>query len=319
MSKLAILFPGQGSQKAEMGKVLAEHDKEYMNLWKKAEEASQIPLREIYWESNDEKLMANTQNLQPAITVVNLALWKYCSSHIVPNAAAGHSLGEFCALAAAKVLDFESVFKAVSLRGKLMSEADPNREGSMFAILRLTAEQVETLCQEASLATGKIVRLANRNTPGQFAISGHKEALDNAIERAQTIGGKCISLAVSGAFHTPMMAEANAEFTKYIDKLDWKNPLFPVYCNINGEAFTEANKVANAMKKQMVSSVYWIETVCNQWNDGIRTWYEFGPQGILTRMMRQILSVQTATDSSAYQTVHIPNIMAADDYIASIK
>lgn len=319
MSKNAILFPGQGSQKAGMGKFLAEHDKEYMNLWKKAEEISQIPLREIYWESNDEKLMANTKNLQPAITVVNLALWQYCSSYINPQASAGHSLGEFSALAAAKVLDFISILQAVSLRGKLMSEADPDKLGTMFAILRLTADQVDTLCKEASVATNKIVRLANRNTPGQFAISGHKDALDNAIERAQALGGKCISLAVSGAFHTPMMAEANTEFTKYLDKLDWKNPVFPVYCNVNGEAFTEANKIANAMKKQMVSSVYWIETICNQWNDGIRTWYEFGPQGILTRMMRQILSVQTATDSSEYQTVHIPNLTAANDYIATVK
>ena len=317
MSKVAILFPGQGSQKNGMGKHLAEKSKDAMDLWKKAEKYSSLPLREIFWESNDDTLMANTRNLQPAITVVNLNLWTFVSPNIIPYATAGHSLGEFSALAAAKVLDFDTILEAVSLRGKLMSEADPERIGSMYAILRLNAEQVEALCKEASDATGKLVRLANRNTPGQFAVSGHKEALEDVVERAQAVGGKCIPLAVNGAFHTPLMAEASAEFAKFLDKLEWKNAKFPIYCNINGEALEDAAKLHAVLRKQMTSSVYWIETICNQWDNGVRKWFEFGPQGILTRMMRQILTVNEADD--AYQTIHIPHLSAAEAYMAEPK
>lgn len=313
---IAILFPGQGSQKFGMGKRLAEKCPELMDLWLKAEKFSGLPLREIYWESNDNELMANTRNLQPAITVVNLSLWLYTSSYIKPTCAAGHSLGEFSALAAAKVISLDDVLQAVSLRGRLMAEADPEGIGSMYAVLRLNAEQVENLCKEVSESSGKMVRLANRNTPGQFAISGHKQALEEVVEKAQNIGGKCIPLAVSGAFHSPLMAEASAEFSKFLSGIDFHDAEFAVYCNINGEPLTEGEKLRSAVKKQMTSSVYWIETICNQYEHGVRKWFEFGPQGILTRMMRQIIKVNEGSDS-CFETIHIPNIMEADNYISN--
>lgn len=313
---VAILFPGQGSQKFGMGKRLSEKRSDIMDLWIKAEKISGVPLREIYWESNDNDLMADTRNLQPAITVVNLALWLYTKDYIKPNCAAGHSLGEFSALAAAKVLSLDDVLQAVSLRGRLMAEADPEGIGSMYAVLRLNAEQVETLCKDVSDNSGKMVRLANRNTPGQFAISGHKQALEEVVEKAQALGGKCIPLAVSGAFHTPLMAEASAEFSKYLSSIDFHDAEFPVYCNINGEPLVEAEKLRSAIKKQMTSSVYWIETICNQYENGVRKWFEFGPQGILTRMMRQIIKVNEGADS-CFETIHIPNLEEADSYISN--
>lgn len=313
---IAILFPGQGSQKFGMGKRLAEKCPELMDLWLKAEKYSGLPLREIYWESNDNELMANTRNLQPAITVVNLSLWLYTSTYIKPSCTAGHSLGEFSALAAAKVISLDDVLQVVSLRGRLMAEADPDGIGSMYAILRLNAEQVENLCKEVSESSGKMVRLANRNTPGQFAISGHKQALEEVVEKAQNIGGKCIPLAVSGAFHSPLMAEASAEFSKFLGGIDFHDAEFAVYCNINGEPLTEAEKLRSAIKKQMTSSVYWIETICNQYEHGVRKWFEFGPQGILTRMMRQIIKVNEGADS-CFETIHIPNIVEADNYISN--
>lgn len=313
---IAILFPGQGSQKFGMGKRLAEKRPDIMELWLKAEKYSGLPLREIYWESNDNDLMANTCNLQPAITVVNLALWHYTKDYIKPTCTAGHSLGEFSSLCAAKVISVDDVLQAVSLRGKLMAEADPEGIGSMYAILRLNAEQVEAFCKEVSESSGKLVRLANRNTPGQFAISGHKQALEEVVEKAQSVGGKCIPLAVSGAFHSPLMAEASAEFSKFLNSIDFHDAEFPVYCNINGEPLSEAEKLRAAVKKQMTSSVYWIETICNQYENGVRKWFEFGPQGILTRMMRQIIKVNEGADS-CFETIHIPNIVEADNYISN--
>ncbi|MBQ8664877.1 MAG: ACP S-malonyltransferase, partial [Mailhella sp.] len=288
----AILFPGQGAQATGMGRRLAEAAPEIMDLWKKAEVISGQPLREIYWESNDATIMAETRTLQPALTVVNFALFLSCVDRFTPVAAAGHSLGEFAALAAAKVLPFEKVLELVTLRGQLMADADPNHEGSMMAVLRLPQDMLEAAVKDAAEKTGKTVRIANKNTPLQLVISGHKEALEVVYEQLKdnSVRGKFFPLAVSGAFHTPLMAEANAEFVKLLDKQDWQTASFPIYSNVNGDPLTEPNLIRNAMRKQMTSSVQWVDTISNMWKNGVRRWIGFGPQGVTSRMVRPILS-----------------------------
>lgn len=305
----AILFPGQGAQATGMGRRLAEATPEIMDLWKKAEVISGQPLREIYWESNDATIMAETRTLQPALTVVNFALFLSCVDRFTPVAAAGHSLGEFAALAAAKVLPFEKVLELVTLRGQLMADADPNHEGSMMAVLRLPQDMLEAAVKDAAEKTGKTVRIANKNTPLQLVISGHKEALEVVYEQLKdnSVRGKFFPLAVSGAFHTPLMAEANAEFVKLLDKQDWQTAAFPIYSNVNGDPLTEPNLIRNAMRKQMTSSVQWVDTISNMWKNGVRRWIEFGPQGVTSRMVRPILSAIDVEDGS-YGTVHIANI-----------
>ncbi|MBQ9104974.1 MAG: ACP S-malonyltransferase [Mailhella sp.] len=305
----AILFPGQGAQATGMGRRLAEATPEIMDLWKKAEVISGQPLREIYWESNDATIMAETRTLQPALTVVNFALFLSCVDRFTPVAAAGHSLGEFAALAAAKVLPFEKVLELVTLRGQLMADADPNHEGSMMAVLRLPQDMLEAAVKDAAEKTGKTVRIANKNTPLQLVISGHKEALEVVYEQLKdnSVRGKFFPLAVSGAFHTPLMAEANAEFVKLLDKQDWQTASFPIYSNVNGDPLTEPNLIRNAMRKQMTSSVQWVDTIYNMWKNGVRRWIEFGPQGVTSRMVRPILSAIDVEDGS-YGTVHIANI-----------
>ncbi|MBQ8172624.1 MAG: ACP S-malonyltransferase [Mailhella sp.] len=305
----AILFPGQGAQATGMGRRLAEATPEIMDLWKKAEVISGQPLREIYWESNDATIMAETRTLQPALTVVNFALFLSCVDRFTPVAAAGHSRGEFAALAAAKVLPFEKVLELVTLRGQLMADADPNHEGSMMAVLRLPQDMLEAAVKDAAEKTGKTVRIANKNTPLQLVISGHKEALEVVYEQLKdnSVRGKFFPLAVSGAFHTPLMAEANAEFVKLLDKQDWQTASFPIYSNVNGDPLTEPNLIRNAMRKQMTSSVQWVDTISNMWKNGVRRWIEFGPQGVTSRMVRPILSAIDVEDGS-YGTVHIANI-----------
>ena len=305
----AILFPGQGAQATGMGRRLAEATPEIMDLWKKAEAISGQPLREIYWESNDATIMAETRTLQPALTVVNFALFLSCVDRFTPVAAAGHSLGEFAALAAAKVLPFDKVLELVTLRGQLMADADPNHEGSMMAVLRLPQDMLEAAVKVAADKTGKTVRIANKNTPLQLVISGHKEALEVVYEQLKdnSVRGKFFPLAVSGAFHTPLMAEANAEFVKLLDKQDWQTAAFPIYSNVNGDPLVEPNLIRNAMRKQMTSSVQWVDTISNMWKNGVRRWIEFGPQGVTSRMVRPILSAIDVEDGS-YGTVHIANI-----------
>ncbi len=313
--RTAILFPGQGSQASGMGRRLAEASADIMNLWKKAESISGLPLREIYWESDDATLMAETRNLQPAITVVNLALWESVSNRLSPACTAGHSLGEFSALAAAGVLSTDKVLELVTLRGRLMADVDPEHIGTMCAMIRLSQEQVETVAKEVSESTGKLVRVANKNTPLQFVLSGHREAVEAAAERlkAENPRVKGFPLAVSGAFHTPMMAEAAAEFSKLLDKQDWHDAAFPIYSNISGEPLSDAEAIHSAMRRQMTSSVCWVDTISNQWRDGVRRWVEFGPQGVLTRMVRPILVAADVADGS-YTTVHIPNKDAVDAF-----
>ncbi len=174
---LSIIFPGQGSQEPGMGRDLAEHWPGAMELWKKAERLSGLPLREIYWDG-DEKAMAATRNLQPALTVVNMGLWGFLNAQLRPAGVAGHSLGEFAALCAAAVLSVDQTLELVCLRGRLMDEA-ASQDGRMAAILKLEQGQVESLIATAADQTGQAIRIANFNTPAQFVVSGHTQAVDH--------------------------------------------------------------------------------------------------------------------------------------------
>lgn len=285
---IALLFPGQGSQEAGMGRELAEADSAAMQLWKRAESVSGLPLREIFWEG-DEAAMSDTRALQPALTVVNLNLWRALAGRVHPVAAAGHSLGEFAALAAAGVLDEESVLQIVSLRGRLMAEADPDGRGGMAAILKLTLEQVEGLVREAAEESDRPLIIANYNTPGQYVISGDKEAVALACGKVRPLKGRAVELKVSGAFHSPLMEKANRELEPLLRKAVWRRPRFAVYANLHGRGLTDGESLKESLLLQMVSSVRWIETIRQQYADGVRCWLELGPKAVLGKMVGQCL------------------------------
>ncbi len=295
LPSIALLFPGQGAQEANMGRRLAEHSKDAMDLWKKAESISSLPLREIYW-SNDEAAMANTRALQPALCVVNLALWQALEPRMssVGSIAcvAGHSLGEYTALAAAKALTFPEVLELVSLRGRLMDEADPQGVGAMAAILKLGGAQVRELTEQCAEQTGGMLRIANYNTPAQYVISGTKDAVELAASKAKELKGRGLMLKVSGAFHTSMMSEAANEFVPLLRKMQWKKPIMPVYCNVNAKATFEADILRENMFPQMTSSVLWIELMQNQWTDfgGNLRFLEVGPKAVLSKMVAPCLA-----------------------------
>ncbi|MBO4335749.1 MAG: ACP S-malonyltransferase [Desulfovibrio sp.] len=288
MHNPVLLFPGQGSQCLGMGRDLAEAQTFAMEIWKLAERISHKPLREIFWEG-DEAAMSDTAVLQPALTVVNCALYELLRGKVEPSASAGHSLGEFSALVAAGVLSLEDALKLTSLRGELMAQADPSHSGGMVAVVKLSGEDVERLVAEAAAETGELLLCANFNAPKQTVVSGHQAALSALQPKVKAAKGRALPLKVSAAFHSPMMAEANREFQPLLKKVTWHDARFPVYSNVYACAERSGERLREAMLEQMVSPVRWLESVRAQYHDGLRAWLEAGPKSLLIRLVTSCL------------------------------
>jgi [acyl-carrier-protein] S-malonyltransferase len=271
-----------------MGRDLAEYWPDAMDLWIRAEKISGFALREIYWD-NDAEAMAQTAYLQPALTVVNAGMWAFVKSRISATCTAGHSLGEYAALFASRVLSIDHTLELVCLRGRLMAEASEGTGGRMAAILKLSQEDVETMVREVHSSLGQEILIANYNTPAQFVISGTQKAIDQVASRVKTAKGRAVILPVSGAFHSPMMTEPAAELAKAMNKVDWNEPAIPVYLNATGERTDDPATIKKIMARQMTSSVYWTQLVTAQWEAGITRFVELGPKGVLSRMTGQIL------------------------------
>ena len=295
MNKPVLLFPGQGSQLPGMGRDLAEAETSAMDIWKLAERISHKPLREIFWEG-DEAAMSDTAVLQPALTVVNLALYNCLRGKVDFAASAGHSLGEFSALAAAGVLSLEDTLKLTSLRGELMAQADPDHTGGMMAVVKLDSEAVERLVAEAAQECGELLLCANFNAPKQTVVSGQNAALALLQSKVKVAKGRALPLKVSAAFHSPMMEEANREFQPLLRKVSWHDARFPVYSNVLACAEQQSQRLQEAMLVQMVSPVRWLESVRAQYQDGLRAWLEVGPKSLLIRLVTSCLEDFTDED-----------------------
>ncbi|TVM34557.1 ACP S-malonyltransferase [Oceanidesulfovibrio marinus] len=283
----ALLFPGQGSQEPGMGRSLAEASSDVMDLWKKTESAAGAALREIYWDG-DAEAMAETRYLQPALTVVNISVFMALEPALEKNSVkammTGHSLGEFSALAAARVLSLEDVVNTVALRGRLMAEADPEGRGAMAAVLKLDQGAVEELVREVGDSTGKLLVLANRNSPSQYVVSGEAEAVDAMAQPVKERKGRLVKLPVSGAFHSPLMQEAANELAGFMKKLSWGAPRYPVYFNVTAGPESDPAAVMDIMCRQMISPVRYIEIVDGLWQAGARQFLELGPKTVLAKL-----------------------------------
>lgn len=294
MLPTAFLFPGQGSQELNMGRDVAEAQQSALDMWLLAEKLSGLSLREIYWAAPDAAPapeMSDTKALQPALTVVNLTLW-HAAKHKAAAApvigVAGHSLGEYAALAAAGVLGVEDVIKAVCVRGTLMAGAA--REGhGMAAVVKLPLATVEQIVDKAAKQSGAFLRIANHNSPAQFVISGEKPALEAAAALVKEAKGRAVPLAVSGAFHSPLISEAANEFAKVLEGLDWRKPAFPVAMNVCGQPMTDPGVLKSFATAQMTSSVLWTTTMQSLYEAGARRFVEIGPKGVLAKLVGQNL------------------------------
>lgn len=298
----AVLFPGQGSQEKGMGRDMAEGNQDVMQLWDRAESITGAELRDIYWDG-DQEAMAETRYLQPALTVVGLGVWLCYSSRGRPDYLAGHSVGEYPALAASGALKPEEVLQLVALRGRLMSEAGEEQPGKMAAALKLEQASVEEVVAEAKSRTGGELCVANYNTPQQLVISGSVEAVDTAVELIKERRGRAVPLPVSGAFHSPLMQPAAKELAAFMDKLHWGDARIPIHMNVSATPERSSDNIRDLLKRQIVSPVLWSQLIREQWERGVRTWLEFGPKGVLTKMLPQILGKSESWSAECVDSV----------------
>lgn len=284
---IAFLFPGQGSQYVGMGSDIAEAFPQVRSLFEQADRICQKPVSRLCFKGPMDELTL-TMNLQPAVTAVSLACLAALShSGIKPSVSAGHSLGEYSALAAAGVLSNEDALALVNKRGELMHREALEHPGAMAAVMGLSVEEVEGIVADAG--EGEILGIANHNTAEQIVITGEKSPVSRAISLAKKRGGKAILLKVSGAWHSPLMEKAVGEFRDFMEGIPFSDPSFPVLFNATVEAEYDPEKIKDIMARQLISPVQWYGIIQRMLDDGIRTFVEIGPKKVLTGLMKKII------------------------------
>jgi len=282
MSK-AYIFPGQGSQFPGMGKALYERSEKARELMDRASEILGFPITDIMFGESAEDLKA-TRVTQPAIFIHSVVL-ALCSGLESPAMVAGHSLGEFSALAAAGAMEFEDALRLVAIRAEAMQKCCEKVPGTMAAIIKLDDETIADIC--ASCAG--IVVPANFNSEGQVVISGEAEAVAEACAKLKEAGAKrALPLPVSGAFHSPLMEPARLELAEAIDKTPFKAPACPVYQNVTALPSTDPSVIRDNLLKQLTSPVRWTQTVRNMVADGADYFLEIGPGTVLQGLTKRI-------------------------------
>ena len=282
MSK-AYIFPGQGSQFPGMGKALYERSEKAREMMDKANEILGFPITDTMFGESAEDLKA-TRVTQPAIFIHSVVL-ALCSGLEAPAMAAGHSLGEFSALAAAGAMDFEDALRLVAVRASAMQKCCEQAPGAMAAIINLPTETIEEICASC---TG-IVIPANYNSDGQIVISGEAEAIAEACAKMKEAGAKrALPLAVSGAFHSPLMEPARQELAEAIDKTPFRVPACPIYQNVTALPSTDPAVIKDNLLRQLTSPVRWTQTVLNMVADGADSFLEIGPGTVLQGLVKRI-------------------------------
>lgn len=286
MSKIAFIFPGQGSQYVGMGKDLAQSNHTAASVFAEADKQLGFSLSRLCFEGPEE-VLRRTSITQPAILTTSMACYHTLDSEgIKPDYVAGHSLGEYSALVVSGAISFADAVSVVHQRGKLMEEAYPENRGGMAAILGLAAAEVQDVCQKA-LVYGHL-QIANLNCPGQIVIAGERAALQQAVGIAKDAGAKrVVELAVSGPFHSKLMENAGRKFAQTLEKVEIKDPVIPIVANINAELLTSGTEVRTALVKQLSHAVRWEETIKKLYSYGVRVFVELGPEKVLCGLVKK--------------------------------
>ena len=286
-SQTAFIFPGQGSQFVGMGQEFLESDSNAKELMAMAEEISGFLLQELCTEGPMDEL-TRTAHLQPAMTVMNIiCLQALRKAGVEARFFAGHSLGEYSALVAAEVLSPEDAIRLVTERGRLMCRESQENPGSMSASLKLSIDEVEKVVSAAS--SQGIVVVANHNSAQQIVISGESAAVEAAAALAEEKGGRAISLPVSAAMHSPLMAGAVDDFSKMLAEVDFKAPVGTMLFNVTAEPEPDPVGIREIMGKQIASSVKWYDIITRMRESGVKQFIEVGPKKVLTGLMKKIL------------------------------
>ena len=276
------VFPGQGAQYAGMGKDLYENNAEVRAMMERANEILGFRLTDIMFEGSAEELR-QTKVTQPAVFLHSVAMAKALG--VEPSAVAGHSLGEFSALVVAGALSFEEGLRLVSKRAQAMQACCEAVPGTMAAILSLTDEQVEAVCE----ATEGVVVAAHYNCPGQLVISGEKSAVEAACVKAKEAGARrALVLPVGGAFHSPLMEPAREELERAISEAQFALPSCPIYQNVDAEPHTDPIEIKQNLIAQLTAPVRWTQIVRRMVNDGVDQITELGPGTVLQGLVKKI-------------------------------
>lgn len=288
MTKIAFIFPGQGSQSVGMGQQLAEKNSENKKIYELADEKLGFSLSDIMLNGPAEEL-TKTYHAQPALLTTSTMIAKLLiEAGITPDYTAGHSLGEYSALVASGAMSFEDAVLLVHRRGLFMNEAVPGGEGAMAAILGLDATSLGEVTQKVSQA-GDIVQIANLNCPGQIVISGTAEGVKKASEQAKEAGAKrAIPLTVSGPFHSELMRPAAHKLDEAIQSINLSNATPPVISNVTALPVEEATKVKSLLVEQLYSPVRWEESVQQLLGLGVNVFIECGPGKVLSGLVKKI-------------------------------
>ncbi|PRS83200.1 MULTISPECIES: ACP S-malonyltransferase [unclassified Bacillus (in: firmicutes)] len=303
MTKIAFLFPGQGSQKIGMGKDLFDQEAVSKAVFEEADKTLGFDLSSMIFEGDAEELTL-TYNAQPALLTTSIAiLKKFEDSGIKADYAAGHSLGEYTALVAAGALSFQDAVYAVRKRGELMNEAVPAGEGAMAAILGLDQAALLEVTKEVT-ESGHLVELANLNCPGQIVISGTAKGVELASEKAKEKGAKrAIALEVSGPFHSALMKPAAEKFTDVLSKLDISDAKTPVISNVTADIVTSRDAIETKLIEQLYSPVRFEESVERLIDLGVTTFIEIGPGKVLSGLVKKVNRRLTTISVSDQETI----------------
>lgn len=286
----AFLFPGQGSQHVGMGQYHYENNSEFAGYFDRASDILGFDIKKIMFEGPEDELK-QTEVTQPAIFLHSVALYNILTE--APAMVAGHSLGEFSALAAAGALTFEDGLRIVRKRGKLMQDAGESTPGTMAAVIGMADEDVASICAVVKQRSGKEVVPANYNSPGQVVISGDQEAVQEAMEEANEQGCRLTKeLPVSGAFHSALMKPAYDGLKNELEQVDLAKPSCPVYCNYTGKPTEDPDELRSNLLNQLLNPVRWRQSVEAMAQDGAEEFVEVGPgkvlQGLVKRTVKKV-------------------------------